>query len=366
MRAPKDMYARRGALFLPRLFRCVCILAAALAFLPDNALANAASAANAAPRRAAASACDRSCMTVLVDQIVSSMVAHDPYTLPLAPVYEATENSHPAALGMMTLWRTVTKAGKPDFLALDPVLGQAFFLMQIDEAGDLSVLWGRVKVVDRKITQLELYVNRSPGDHGFSFSASRLPDNVRRWMNPPASRVRATRAELEALSRAAFNGADSLRLKIARGCQFLEAGEEVGNHGLGKGFAKPSWAKAASGKKRLGCVWPSSRPTDSAARTVVIDQKLGIVVDAAMVRGRVYPYPLSGHMASAFIPDDMRQPKAIQAGWYETMRRQRQGPLLQPAAATGITMQVLQYYNGKLQGLQINVHLEGPGARSIW
>lgn len=50
---------------------------------------------------------------------LDSMVANDPFKLPLAEVYKATENSHPAALNMMTLWRTVIKAGSPSLLAID-------------------------------------------------------------------------------------------------------------------------------------------------------------------------------------------------------------------------------------------------------
>ena len=48
-----------------------------------------------------AGACDRACLSGVVDQVLASMVAHNPDTLPLAQLYEATENSHPAALGMM-------------------------------------------------------------------------------------------------------------------------------------------------------------------------------------------------------------------------------------------------------------------------
>lgn len=322
-------------------------------------------AAPLARAKAVRSACNRRCMSRIVDKVVKSMVAHDPYILPLAPVYEATENSHPAALGMMELWRTVTKAGtktgRPNFLAIDPVTGEAFFLMQVHEAGDLSVAWGRIKVVHRKITQLELFVNRSRGDHGFSFSAKDLPVNVHSWMHPPANRVRATRAQLERLGQAAFDSSDHLKVKIARDCQFLEVGWHVIDPGL-PGFGP----RRADPDKPLGCGWPPDRPTDLKARTIVIDQKFGVVVDAAIVRGHVYPYPYFGHMMSAFIPDDMKQAQKRQDRWYRQMMREGEGPLLKPGAATGVVMQVLQFYDGRLQGLQINVHLEGPGARSVW
>jgi hypothetical protein len=309
--------------------------------------------------------CDRQCLSSLVDQVLKSMVAHDPYALPLAHVYAATENLHPAALGMMTLWRSVTRAGEPDFLALDPVAGQAFFEMQISEGGDLSALWGRIRVVDRKITELEFYINRSRGDHGFSFSAKDLPDNLHSWMHPPADRRRASRTMLEKLARASFNAHDNLQVAIGHDCQFIEAGTHVIDPGL-PGVPPPASRPGRDPNAPLGCVFPPFRPTDLQARQVAIDTDLGIVVVAGMVPGRVFPYPYYGHMISAFIPDDMKQPQDAQLSWFEKEKRRGSEPLLRPAPATGVTMQVLQFYDGKLQGEQINVHLGPPGKRSVW
>mgnify|MGYP000674524040 CR=1 FL=1 len=63
--------------------------------------------------RADTPACDRACMTRMVDAVIGSMVTHDPERLPMAPLYAATENSHPAALSMMQAWRTITDVGAP-------------------------------------------------------------------------------------------------------------------------------------------------------------------------------------------------------------------------------------------------------------
>jgi len=297
-------------------------------------------------------------MTNIVDQVLDSMATHDPYNLPLAPVYTATENLHPAALGMMTLWRTVTNGGKPDFLAIDPVAGQAFFMKQIDEGGSLSAMWGRIKVVNQKITELEFYINRSHGDHGFSYSAKNLPANMHREMNPPADRVKASRAELEKLARASFDASDPMKVAIGTDCQFLEAGSQV--------FDPGNPPRKENADKPLGCMFPPFRPTDLKARTIVVDTELGIVVTAGMVRGHVYPYPFYGKMISAFIPDDMKQAQDEEAAWFTKQQRLSKTPLLKPSAATGMTMQVLQLYNGKLQASQINVHLGGPDMQSIW
>jgi hypothetical protein len=311
--------------------------------------------------------CDRACMTDIVEQMLGSMVAHNPDTLPVAQVYKATENSHGAALGMMTLWRTVTEAHTPDLLAIDVPAGQAFILTQISEGGNKSVLWGRIKVENRKISELELYVNRSRGDHGFSFDAENLPKNLYGWMHPPVDRTKVSRADLEALSKSVFAEGSTFDMPIGKDCAFLEAGSHVVDPGLDDVPAEP----APDGSKRdpetpLGCIMPPNHPVDPKAREIVVDEELGIVVDAAMVPGVVYPYPFHGHMMSAFIPDQMKEPGVAQQAWFERKIAAGQGPLLHPEPAMGVAMHVLQLYNGALQGMQINVNLDGPEARSVW
>lgn len=316
---------------------------------------------------AVAAKCDRTCMADLVDRVLESMVAHNPDALPLATVYRASENSHPAALGMMTLWASVSKANKPDFLTIDVPAGQAFLATQISEGGDLSVLWGRIKVVDRKIAELELFVNRSRGDHGFSFSADKLPENLRPWMNPPAKRKRAARAELEALAHLAFAKGD-ITYGIGPHCSFIEAGSHVIDPGLDDAPAAPvpPGSPAIDPNAPLGCVMPAERPLDPHARPLVIDEELGVVVVGAIVPGTVFPYPFYGHMMSAFIPSQMAPPTELQQKWFERKVASQKGPLLEPTAATGDTMEVYQVYDGQLQGHQINVHVGPVGMRSAW
>ncbi len=309
--------------------------------------------------------CDRPCMAGMVDQVLTSMVAHNPDTLPLANVYSATENSHPAALGMMTLWRTVTKAGKPSLLAIDTNLGQAYFALAISEAGSSSVLWGRIKVVDRKISELELFINRSRGDHGFSFSADQLPANYKKLMFPPAGRQKATHEELVKLARASFDASDPLHVDVGSNCQFTELGWQVVDPGLDDMPQQPLPAGFTKDMP-IPCMFPPFRPTDLKARVIAIDDDLGFVVVAGIVPGYVYPYPYLGHMLSAFIPKDMKDARDTQEQWFEKKLKEGKSGLLRPSPATGETMQVFQFYDGKLQASQINVYLSGPDAHSPW
>ncbi|MBT0670663.1 hypothetical protein HT136_20045 [Novosphingobium profundi] len=306
------------------------------------------------------STCDRACMSGIVDTLLQSMVAHDPDHLPLTAMYEATENSRPAALGMMQAWRTITQAQKPSLLAIDTHAGQAYFALNVSEGGNTSILWGRIKVIDRKISQLEIFLNRSRADHGFSFSPEQLPENYRFVMHPPAGRKKATHAQLVALSNAAFDASDPLKVDVAKDCQFTELGWKVIDPGLDDQPPRPN------AEEPLGCMFPPFRPTDKQARTIVIDDELGIVVDAAVIRGMVYPYPWHGRMISAFIPVDMAEPAKMQDDWIKRHMGEHKAPIVKPMPATGEVMQVLQYYDGKLQASQINVYLGSKGALSDW
>ena len=301
-------------------------------------------------------------MSGMVDKVLASMVAHNPEALPLATVYSATENSHPAALGMLVSWRSIAKAGKPDLLAIDTRAGEAYFMLPVDESGSKSVLYGRIKVEGRKISELELYINRSRGDHGFSYSPADLPKNFKTLMSPPATRKKASYEELKKLALAAFDPSYPFDAKIAPDCQFTELGWRVIDPGL-PGTSPPA---GVSPNAPLGCMNPPSRPVDKKARIIAIDDELGLVVVAGLVPGVAFPYPYYGHMISAFIPTQMKEPMLAQQKWFEANAKEGKPPLLKPMAATGVTMQVLQYYDGALHAIQINVNLGGPDMKSDW
>lgn len=301
--------------------------------------------------------CSRECMTNIVTQILDSAVAHDPSTLPLASTYKATENSHPAALAMMTLWRTVTKAGSPDLLAIDTTNGTAYFALDVSEGNDASpsVLRGRIAVVDQQITELELFINRYRGDHGFSFSAAELPANYAELMSPPANRTKASRETLWKLSEALFAESSDFSVTVSDDCQFTEIGWKVIDAGTyNNGSTDP-----------LGCVWPDDHPTDDNARVaLVIDEELGFVVTSGVIQGTVYPY---GGNVSAFIPNKMTSAQQAQVDYIEYMEANDPSvPLVAPFGGTGDTLEVLQYYNDELIAMQINVYVSGPNMTSPW
>ncbi|KAM0558068.1 hypothetical protein ACHAPJ_005235 [Fusarium lateritium] len=310
----------------------------------------------ASESESSASGCSRDYLTSLVTQILDSMVAKDSSTLPLASVYKATENSHPAALSFMTSWRTITKSSSPSVLALDTTQCSAYFALDIEEGSDATrnVLRGRVKAVNQKISELELFINRNRGDHGFSFSAADQAANNAALMSPPANRTNPSRGTLKALSQALFTKSSDFEVNVSDTCQFTEIGWRVVDTGV--------YGNASSDP--LGCGWPDQHPTDDKARVaLVVDEELGFVLTSGLVPGKVYPY--NGNI-SAFIPNQMTAAQDQQDVWIKTVSAQGNVSLLAPTQATGDTLELLQYYDDKLQAMQINVYLSGPNATSVW
>ncbi|THW20917.1 hypothetical protein D6D02_02832 [Aureobasidium pullulans] len=310
-------------------------------------------AAAALPTTRSTDTCDRQCMTGIVSQLLLSMESHDPYSLPLATSYRATENSHPAALGMMTAWHTITKTGTPSLLAIDTTNQTAYFALDVSEGNDAvqTILRGRIAVVSQHITEIELFINRFRGDHGFSFSSEELPANYAPLMSPPTNRTKASRAQLWQVSNTVFSEKTTYNISVGDSCVFTEMGWNIVDPGTnGNGSTTP-----------LSCIWPDAHPYDNNARVaLVIDEELGFVVQSGMIPGMVEPY---GNI-SAFIPDALSVAQVAQDDWVKLV--QGEFPLPAPMPATGDTLEVLQFYDGKLQAMQINVYLSGPNQTSSW
>lgn len=113
------------------------------------------------PRRAVAAGepCDRACLTGLVDQYLAAMVAHDSSRLPLAPNVKFTEDGVPLKIGD-ALWATATGLGTYKLYFAEPAAGAVGAFVLIQENGTPAILELRLKVVNRRITEIETLVAR--------------------------------------------------------------------------------------------------------------------------------------------------------------------------------------------------------------
>ena len=138
------------------------LLAAALAGAPAAASA-AASVATPVPAPEAmveSGRCDHDCLVGLVDQYLAAMIAHDPERLPLRQGVRFTENGQTLRLGD-GLWGTIEGLGDFRLYAADPLAGQAVYFGVVKESGRLVEISLRLKVVGRKISEIETLVVRN-------------------------------------------------------------------------------------------------------------------------------------------------------------------------------------------------------------
>jgi hypothetical protein len=125
-----------------------------------------ASAVEAAPKPTPAPApgCDRECLRSMITASFYSLVKHDTSNLPLSDKVRVTEDAVEKPLEKVGLVKTVTRLRgyRQDFL--DERAGMATAGAIVEEVGAPVLLVVRLKVVDQKITEMELVATRSRAD----------------------------------------------------------------------------------------------------------------------------------------------------------------------------------------------------------
>jgi hypothetical protein len=124
----------------------------------------ASSAVQAASSSTTAASCDRECLRSLLTATLYSFLKHDTSKLPLGDNLRVTEDAIEKPLDKVSLLRTVTRLRgyRQDFL--DEREGMATTATLVEEVGAPVLLVVRLKVVDQKITEMELVATRSRAD----------------------------------------------------------------------------------------------------------------------------------------------------------------------------------------------------------
>ncbi len=139
-----------------------------------------------APRALEAQAkpsCDRACLEDVMTKYLDSLVAHDPKKAPLAANVRVTEDAKEIKPGE-GFWKTATKLRpfRTDFL--DPQTGTAGVHAVIEEGGKPILFAGRLKVVDKKITEIETIVVHNQAE-GALFAPDALTAPSPAMVTPP-------------------------------------------------------------------------------------------------------------------------------------------------------------------------------------
>ncbi len=174
-----------------------------------------ASAALALPQTASAqigAECDKTCLVDMMDQYFDALVAHDSSQLTLSNDIKYTENGVTLAL-TDGLWNTVQALPSYRFDIADPVNGEVAALAIVNENGNQNNMSVRLRVENRRITEIENLVVRNismggGGDSGAFVSVERtevLPIFLR--IEPEETRV--PRHKLQEAADHYFRGIES-------------------------------------------------------------------------------------------------------------------------------------------------------------
>jgi hypothetical protein len=225
-----------------------------------------------------ASACDYACLTGYLDQYLSALVAHDPGRLPLSPHVRFTENTIAMKIGD-ALWGTISGLGTYKIYFADPHAGEAGCEVTIRENGTPAILVVRLKVVAKKITEVETVVRRGaePAENLEKFGQ---PNPV--WLEPVPAAERTPRADMLRDANLYFDGIVHLDGNIPpfddKCNRILDGTQDTNNPTYNEGWANGKYNPAA-----LGCrdnmntkIWAYIKSVDP-RRFMVVDERLGIV-----------------------------------------------------------------------------------------
>jgi len=266
--------------------------------------------------------CDRACLEGFVERYLDAAIEHNPSLLPLAPNAKFTENGQRLVLPDAH-WKIMTAKGKYRLFVTDPEAGQVTCMATVREEGNTkdgtgAVINLRLKVVNRKITEIETLVARPPMQTSPPGAPAAPPrrsaaDNLEKLGTPhplyletipPAERM--SRADLIRVANMYFSGLEKNDGKgvypFTDDCERVEGGVQTTNVPLREGQTRPDPKTAEVYSSAWGCkeqfqsglihfVW---RVRDR--RFVAVDQERGLVFsfaffDHALGKDRTYQTP---------------------------------------------------------------------------
>ena len=144
------------------------------------------------------SGCDRECLRGFVTQYLNAMVAHNPAALTTAPSVRFTEDTQTLKLGE-GLWKNANaiRPYRMDFIDVRESTTVSHVI--VEEGGMPVMLSLRLKIADRKISEVETMVTRSR-EQGAIFTINALQTPRPAMSNPVDPSKRDSRAELIRIS----------------------------------------------------------------------------------------------------------------------------------------------------------------------
>jgi hypothetical protein len=218
---------------------------------------------------ARAADCDRECLRGLITQYLVAMVAHTPGAVPVAANVRFTEDTKEMKLGE-GLWTNASGLRRYRQDILDVRQGVAASQVIVEEGGMPVMLMLRLKVADKKITEVETQVTRSRAE-GAIFNIDAL-QTARPAMNMAPEKAQLNKRE------------DAIKI-----AEFYPAGLKVGSFvEVNAPFAADAYriengtTTAGPGCAREGCenikTQTIMKHPAITARAIAVDEELGIVL----------------------------------------------------------------------------------------
>lgn len=217
----------------------------------------------------AADACDRECLRGFITQYLNAMVRHDPTAIPTAPTARFTEDTKTLPLGE-GLWKGASKIRpyRQDFLDVREGMAASFVVVEENEAPVMLAL--RLKIENRKITEIETMVVRSKAEGAF-FNVDKLTmPNAAMNVMPDASQ-RMPRAELIRIAEIYAAG-----LKVGGTFEAVNAPFAPGAYRIENG-ALTAGPGARPGSENIGTQRITPHP-DLTYRVAAVDEEMGLVL----------------------------------------------------------------------------------------
>lgn len=251
-------------------------------------------------------ACNYDCLVGIMNNYLAAMVRHDPHAIPLARHYKYTEDAARIPMGD-GLWLSATQAPTTfKIIAADPYAGEVGVLAMMKEWGKPILLGARLRVVNRRITEIEHVI-------ASNLSAAEMKNLVaprKAFLEDVPKAERTSRAAMIAAANGYYDAIEHSNARLAPFADDCVRHENGIQTTTNKGPAPKGLSPARARLRRLGCAAEiNSRALSyitkiSPRHILVVDTRKGLVMAFARFvhRGNVRKIRIVGVPGVGTIP----------------------------------------------------------------